>query len=55
MRKRIVLATGMILVAMMILLSSCQSGGGGGNSTSKEDVTDPNVSFSNPGTRNETP
>jgi hypothetical protein len=50
MRKRTELAAGLILVAMVILLASCQSGGG--NSKSKEDITDPNVSFSNPATRN---
>jgi hypothetical protein len=54
MRKRIDLAAGLILVATVILLASCQSGGGG-NTTSKEDVTDPNISFSNLGTRHETP
>jgi hypothetical protein len=54
MRKRIDLAAGLILVATVILLAACQSGGGG-NTTSKEDVTDPNISFSNLGTRHETP
>jgi hypothetical protein len=53
MRKRIDLAAGLILVATVILLASCKSGGGG-NTTSKEDVTDPNISFSNLGTH-ETP
>jgi hypothetical protein len=54
MRKRVDLAAGLILVATVILLASCQSGGRG-NTTSKEDVTDPNISFSNLGTRHETP
>jgi hypothetical protein len=55
MRKQIELSARLILAAMMISLASCQSEGGGGNTTSKEDVTDPNTSFSKPETRNEGP
>jgi hypothetical protein len=52
MRKRNQLAVGFILAAMVISLASCQSGGGA-STRSKPNVTDPNMSFSNPGTRNE--
>jgi hypothetical protein len=48
MRKQFNWAARLILVALIVSLASCQSGGGG---TSKADVTDPNVSFSNPSTR----
>jgi len=46
MRKRIERAPRLILVGVIISLASCQSGGSGGNATSKQDVTDPNISFS---------
>jgi hypothetical protein len=51
MRKRIELVAGLVLALMTILLASCQSEGAKGNSNSKENVTDPNTSFSNPATR----
>jgi hypothetical protein len=51
MRKRIELVAGLMLALMTILLASCQSEGAKGNSNSKENVTDPNTSFSNPATR----
>jgi hypothetical protein len=52
MRKQFKWAARFILAALIASFSSCQSGAGAGNG-SKENVTDPNTSFSNPGTRTE--
>jgi hypothetical protein len=41
----------LILAALIASLAACQSGGGGGNQDAKNQVTDPNTSFSNPATR----
>jgi hypothetical protein len=49
MRKRFNWAAGLLFAILIISLVSCQSG----ESTSKENVTDPNSSFSNPATRAE--
>jgi hypothetical protein len=45
------LAARFLLAALIASLASCQSGGEG--TLPKGQVTDPNVSFTNPATRNE--
>jgi hypothetical protein len=55
MRKQSHWASRLIFAALIASLVSCQSGGGGGSSSSKSEVTDPNVSFANPGAHSETP
>jgi hypothetical protein len=49
MRKRFIWAARLLFAALSISLVSCQSGA----STPKENITDPNSSFSNPSSRAE--
>jgi hypothetical protein len=49
MRKRFKWAARLLFAGLIISLVSCQSGG----STPKENITDPNASFSNPASRTE--
>jgi hypothetical protein len=49
MRKRFIWAARLLFAALGISLVSCQSG----NSTPKDNITDPNSSFSNPTSRTE--
>jgi hypothetical protein len=52
MKMQVLWATRLIFALLITSVASCQnSGTKAGNTTSRDDVLDPNISFSKPGTR----
>jgi hypothetical protein len=56
MKTQVLWATRLIFAMLITSVAGCQgSGAKAGNTTSRNDVIDPNVSFSKPSTRDATP